>query len=415
MRSISLTHLILIAVLGSFATGCANPPTKETSKPLLVLISIDGFRWDYLNKYPAPTLQKLAAAGVQAGRLTPPFPSATFPSHYTLVTGLYPENHGIVSNIFYDPVTGAQFISKSAESANTSHWWEGGEPIWITAEKQGLPSACFFWPGSEAAIHGVRPSYFRTYENNLTCHQRVEGLLTWLALPADKRPTFANLYFNNVDVIGHRFGPDAPETAAAITEADTAIASLLDGLTRLGLRDSVNLVIVSDHGMEPVSIDRTLVIEDYLAPNTYELIFAGPIAGLRPTNGATAEELAARLRGKHPQLNVWLRHEIPAHLHYQASDRIAPVTILANPGWLISNRDWVRTHRLTFERASHGYDPASPNMGALFIANGPAFRRGTTIAETEGIQIYNLLCAVLGLKPAPNDGDQRLAEAALVK
>jgi predicted AlkP superfamily pyrophosphatase or phosphodiesterase len=406
-----LLPVILLLLAGLVLSSCRSPVARGPVGPL-ILISIDAFRWDYLKKYDAPTLRALADSGVYAKRLTPCFPSLTFPNHYTLVTGLYPEHHGIVSNTFYDPALGAAFVSKSAASAGDSRWWEAAEPVWINAEKHGLRSACMFWPGSEAAIHGVRPTFFKAYDNNLTCLQRVENLLAWLALPAAQRPAFATLYFSNVDTIGHLFGPDTPETAAAVKEADAAIARLLEGLARLGLRDSANLVIVSDHGMEPVSIDRVLVVEDYLEPDAFTLDFAGPVAGLRPKSG-TAEELVARLRDKHPQLNVWLRHEVPERLHYRASDRICPVIVLANPGWELSTRAWVSTRRLTFERGSHGYDPASPNMGALFIASGPAFRRKVTLEEVENIHVYHLLCAVLGLSPAPNDGDDRLARLAL--
>ncbi|HEY8995285.1 MAG TPA: ectonucleotide pyrophosphatase/phosphodiesterase [Lacunisphaera sp.] len=409
MRRLPVILLVLVSLA---VTACQSPVARRPDGPL-ILISIDGFRWDYLQQYDVPTLRALAASGVHAKRMTPCFPTATFPSHYTLVTGLYPEHHGIVSNIFFDTALGARFVSKSAESAGDSRWWEGGEPIWITAEKQGVRSACVFWPGSEAAIHGVRPSLFKNFDNQLTCLQRVENLLGWLERPPGDRPKFGVLYFNNVDVTGHSFGPDAPETAAAVHEADTAIARLLEGLAQLGLRESANLVIVSDHGMEPVSIDRTLVVEDYLEPGTFEMDFAGPVAGLRPKPGTTAEELANRLRGRHPQLNVWLRQEVPARLHYRASDRITPVVVLANPGWELSNREWIRTHRLTFERGSHGYDPATPNMGALFIAHGPAFRQYVTIDDVESIHVYDLLCAALGITPAPNDGDQSLARLAL--
>jgi len=409
-------HRLTIAILTGLTLllgACSSPPPALAAKPgPLILISIDAFRWDYLQKFRTPTLQKLAAQGVHATRLTPCFPSYTFPSHYTLVTGLHPEHHGIVSNTFYDPVLNARFVSKSAESAGESRWWDKGEPIWITAEKQGKRSACFFWVGSEAPIHGVRPSFFRVYEPKLTCRERVDGLLQWLALPEANRPAFATLYFSNVDVIGHKFGPDAPETAAAVEEADSAIAYLLAELERLGLRDSANLVIVSDHGMESVSIDQTLILENYLTPGTFEWDFTGPVAGLRPKSG-TAEELAAQIRGKHPELNVWLRNEVPARFHYRDNNRICPVIVAANPGWEISYREWVEANRQNFERGSHGYDPASPNMGALFVAHGPAFRRGAKLDEVEGIHVYNLLCAVLGLKPAPNDGDQRLVRAAL--
>jgi predicted AlkP superfamily pyrophosphatase or phosphodiesterase len=391
---------------------CPSPAKTPADDGPLILISLDGFRWDYLQKYDAPVLRQLAADGVHATRLTCSFPTLTFPNHYTLVTGLHPEHHGIVANTFFDPALRARFAYKDNACAVEPRWWEGGEPVWITAEKQGVRSACFFWPGSEAKIHGTTPAFSKPFDSRLTCTQRVDGLLKWLALPSGQRPKLATLYFDIVDHKGHTFGPDAPETAAAVKAVDAAIARLLDGLARFGLRDSASLVIVSDHGMEPVSPDRTILLDDYASLNSFSIDFAGPNAGLRPKTG-TAEELAARFRGRHPQLSVWLRDEVPERLHYRASGRIAPVVLSADPGWYITTREYLRVKRLTFERGAHGYDPASPNMGALFIASGPAFRRGVEIPDVENIHVYNLLCAALGVTPAPNDGDQRLVRDAL--
>jgi len=413
MKRFTSAVALLLAVL--FLPSCSAPPAaKPAASGPLILISIDGCRWDYLQKYAAPTLRRLAAAGVHATRMTPSFPSLTFPNHYTLVTGLRPEHHGIVANSFYDPALQARFNYKSHESSIDSRWWEGGEPVWITAEKQGVRSACFFWPGSEAPIHGLHPSFYQTFQKNLTCAQRVDGLLAWLALPDAQRPRLATLYFDIVDSAGHEFGPDAPETAAALKTVDDAVARLLEGLGKLGLGGTANLVIVADHGMEPVSPDRVILLDDFARPASFEMDFAGPNAGLRPKTG-TAEELAAEFRGQHPQLSVWLRAEVPERLHYRASDRIAPVILSAAPGWYITTRDFLRVHRLTFERGAHGFDPASPNMGALFLASGPAFRHGVELPDVENIQVYNLLCAALGITPAPNDGDERLVRAALAR
>jgi predicted AlkP superfamily pyrophosphatase or phosphodiesterase len=414
MKRRSLVLVLLVGVAGLLVSSCSAPAKSPATAGPLILISIDGFRWDYLQKYDAPVLRQLAADGVHATRMTSSFPSLTFPNHYTIVTGLRPEHHGIVANTFFDPALQARFNYKSHESSVDSRWWEGGEPVWITAEKQGVRSACFFWPGSEAKNHGTQPTLSRPFDMRLTCTQRVDGLLEWLALPPAQRPKLATLYFDIVDHAGHTFGPDAPETAAAVKEADAAVAHLLDGLTGLGLRSHANLVIVSDHGMEPVSPDRTILIDDYVSLNSIDVDFAGANAGLRQKTG-TAEELAAKLRGKHPQLSVWLRNEVPERLHYRASDRIAPVVLSANPGWYITTRDFLRVKRLTFERGTHGFDPASPNMGALFIASGPAFRRRTEIPDVENIHVYNLLCAILGVKPAPNDGDQQLVRAILAR
>ena len=404
-----LSAIMAVMVLSARA---ATHPAPTTATGPLILISIDGFRWDYLQKYNAPMLKQLAAEGVHARRMTPSFPSLTFPNHYTIVTGLRPEHHGIVANTFFDPVLHARFSYKTPECATDPRWWSEGEPVWITAEKQGRRSACFFWPGSESENHGLRPSYYKPFDKSLSSAERVDGLLAWLDLPPKQQPRFCTLYFDIVDTKGHMFGPDSPETAAAIAAVDEAIGRLLAGLARRGLRENTDLVLVSDHGMEPVSPDQIIFLDDYVDLNSIEVDFAGPNAGLRPKAG-TAEALVAKFRGKHPQLNAWRRDEVPESLHYRASGRIAPVVLSATPGWSIMSRDFFRIKRLTMEHGAHGYDPASQNMGALFIAQGPSFQHGQVIDDVENIHVYNLLCAVLGIKAAPNDGDDRLVRVAL--
>ena len=401
----------IAAVVLVACTATAPSPRAGTRSDLLILVSIDGFRWDYLQKDPCPELRQLAAEGVHARRMNSSFPSLTFPNHYTLVTGLRPEHHGIVANTFREPGRADPFKYTSHESSIDPAWWAGGEPVWITAERQGVRSACFFWPGSEAENHGRRPSFYRQFDKHLTCDQRVDGLLEWLALPPEKRPRLATLYFDVVDSAGHTFGPDAPETAAAIATVDAALGRLRAGLAKLGLRDRTDLVLVSDHGMEPVSADRTILLDDFVPLESIDVDFAGPVAGLRPKSGTPAE-LVARFRGRDPHLQAWLRDEVPERLHYRASNRIAPVVLCADPGWMITTRDFLRVRRATFERGAHGFDPDSVNMGALFIAHGPSFRRGHEFAGVDNIHVYNLLCAALGLKPAPNDGDDRLVREA---
>lgn len=410
-RRFTFALSVIMAVLFFPACAATTEPKPVAPRPL-ILISIDGFRWDYLKKFNPPVLKQLAAGGVRAKRLTPSFPTLTFPNHYTIVTGLHPEHHGIVANTFYDPVLRDKFNFKTHETSIDPRWWTGGEPVWITAEKQGVRSACFFWPGSESENHGTHPSFFKAFDKSLTCSERVDGVLAWLDLPPEKRPRFCTLYFDLVDTKGHLYGPDAEETAAAVQEVDNAIGRLLTGLAQRKLREQTDLIIVSDHGMEPVSPDQVIFLDDYVDLKTIEIDFAGANAGLRPKSG-TAEELVAKFQGKHPQLSAWLRAEVPESLHYRASGRIAPVVLSAAPGWFIISHDFLRMKRLTFERGTHGYDPTTPNMGALFIAHGPSFQHGRVIDDVENIHIYNLLCAVLGLKPAPNDGDDRLVRAVM--
>jgi predicted AlkP superfamily pyrophosphatase or phosphodiesterase len=402
-----LTALCLFAC--AFLAACSTPP-RAAKGDLVILISIDGFRWDYLQRHAAPTLQALAAGGVRATRLNASFPTKTFPNHYTLVTGLYPQNHGIVANWFYDPADDAKFDMSKTEA----RWWQGGEPVWITAEKQGVRSACFFWPGSESEHDGVRPSLFKPFDKKLKAADRVDGLLAWLALPPAQRPRLATLYFDIVDDVGHRFGPLARETAAGVKEADDALARLLAGLERLGLRDSANLVLVSDHGMSETDPEQTVFLEDLMNIEQVRVEATGPYGGVRPKAGVDVAALIAGIRAKAPpQIKVYRREEMPERLHYGRGDSIPPILLIADDHWQVEQRSrwslsWARN-----SKGNHGWDPATENMGALFVAHGPAFKRGAVIPAVDNIHVYNLLCALLGIKPAANDGDRRLARAAL--
>lgn len=417
MRLLSCLCLLVVSVALSSCQHSAAPVAARPKDELLILVSIDGFRWDYLDRYDVPTLRQLAREGTHARRMTPSFPSKTFPNHYTLVTGLRPESHGIVSNWFWDPAFTETFgMSKDASNAEP-RWWDQGEPIWITAEKQGVRSACFFWPGSETEIRGVRPTFFQKFNGKLKSESRVDGVLAWLDLPAEQRPRFYTLYFDIVDHAGHNFGPNSPETAAAAHEADAAIARLLAGLESRGLRQKTNLVIVSDHGMSECGPDRVVFIEDLMDPANVRVESTGPNGGVRPLpDTVSAAELAASIRAKAPpQLHVYLREEMPAHLHYRNNPRIPDVMLVMDDHWMIESKiGWPR-RRATYVKGSHGWDPSLPNMGALFVAQGPAFRGGHQFADVENIHLYNLLCTVLGVAPARNEGDARLVREAMVR
>lgn len=409
------TFVLLLVLAGFLASSCSHPPAPLPPAGPTILISIDGFRWDYLQKYHPPVLGQLAADGVHATRLTPSFPSKTFPNHYTIVTGLRPAHHGIVGNWFYDPAFAETFGMSKPESNTQERWWDEGEPIWTTAEKQGARSFCYFWPGSEAENHGIRPSRYKPFNGKIPSNDRVDELLGWLDVPAAERPRLCTLYFDVVDTQGHKFGPDAPQTAAAVAEVDAAIRRLLDGLARLGLREGTNLVLVSDHGMSPCGPDRIIFFEDLMDVSQVQIDSTGPNGGVRPKPGTvSAAELAAAIRAKAPpQLQVYLRDETPERLHYRGNPRIPDVVLICDDHWNVESKAGWPKRAPTYNLASHGWDPATPNMGALFIANGPSFRSRVELPNADNVDIYNLLCAVLGIKPAANDGGDALAKAAL--
>lgn len=409
-----LAHAVILLLAVSLVPSCSTPAKNTAAANPLILISLDGFRWDYLQKYDAPVLRQLADGGVRAKRMNPSFPSKTFPNHYTLVTGLRPEHHGIVSNWFFDPAFGETFSMSKTESNTESRWW-GGEPVWITAERQGVRSACFFWPGSEMENHGKRPSFYKAFDGKLSSSARVDGLLKWLDLPLAEQPRLCTLYFDIVDHAGHKFGPDAPETAQAVKQVDEAIGRLLAGLASRGLRERTNFVIVADHGMARCGPDKVIFLEDLMDVATVQVESTGPNGGVRPKNGPAAD-LVASIRAKNvAHLQVYLREEVPAHLHYRDNPRIPPVVLIADDHWNIESKLGWPNRAPTYSIGSHGWDPETSDMGALFIASGPGFRRGLVLEPFDNIHVYNLLCAALGVQPAPNDGDQRLVRAALAR
>ncbi|MCW5969019.1 MAG: alkaline phosphatase family protein [Blastocatellales bacterium] len=406
-----------IIVLVCLAAASAYTQPIADLKPTVILISIDGFHPDYLEKYRPANLRGLARAGVRASWMYPAFPSKTFPNHYTVVTGLYPQNHGIVENTIYSREFDAVFSLGARKEVSNGRWWLG-EPIWVTAERQGQRAAAMFFPGSEAEIAGYRPSYWKPYDGKVPNEERVDTVLGWLDLPVAERPTFFTLYFSDVDDAGHGYGPDAEETREAVLKVDAVMGRLIEGLKARRVFDRVNIIIVSDHGMARVDPRDTIVVDELFDQALAEkILWTAEIVSIFPNEGKEDEIYESLRRGLPPQARVWRKKDLPARFHYSNSPRIAPLLVLPDVGWRLMTRarfDEMRA-REGWERirGSHGYDNRAREMRALFIAHGSAFRRGLRVAPFENIHIYNVMAKILKLNPAPNDGNMRLARRIL--
>jgi predicted AlkP superfamily pyrophosphatase or phosphodiesterase len=336
--------------------------------------------------------------------MRPSFPSLTYPNHYALVTGRRPDRSGVVNNIMEDPaMPGVLFTMANRAAVQDGRWWEEAEPIWITAERGGVRTAPVFWPGSEAPIHGLRPSRWAPFQQSVPSNARVDALLALFDAPAAERPGFATLYFDVVDTQGHHTGPDSPELDRVLGEVDAAIARLAEGLKARGLYDQVNLLLVADHGMAPIDPSLRLIADDWAPPEVAGLVNAGEAVGFAPRPGREAEA-EALLLSPHRGAQCWRKGELPARFHYGRNPRVPPIVCLADLGGYIIGREAEARRTGPLDRGAHGYDPEAPEMRALFLARGPAFRPGARIAPFDNISVYPLLTRLLGVKPEAGDG-----------
>lgn len=397
-------RLGVISLIFSIA-GFAQKPIQDL-KPTVILVSLDGFRADYLDKYKPKVLNELAKKGVRAKWLIPSFPTKTFPNHYTIATGLYPEHHGIVENNIYD--FGTVFTLGKREEVQNSRWWLG-EPIWVTAEKQGQRAAAFFFVGTEAEIKGERPTFWKQYDGKIPNSERVDTILSWLDLPAAQRPTLYTLYFSDTDDAGHAFGPDSAEVKKAVEKVDRDLNRLVEGLKARKIFKKANIIIVSDHGMATVNQQNAVFLDNYFDfADTERILWTGEIVQIFPKAGKEAEIIQS-LQKNISHAKCWRKSEIPERFHYNDSPRIAPVVCSADEGWVLTNRERFEETKKRDDflkpKGAHGYDNQIESMRATFIAHGKAFKKGKTVAPFENTQIYNLMCKILGLTPASNDGD----------
>ena len=417
MRNILKTIVALCFCGFSLGSAAQNPPPlaqtqavidvdhgpnapSQRSKHYVILVSLDGFRYDYAAKFGAAHLQQMAAEGASAPEgMIPSFPSVTFPNHYSIVTGLYPENHGIVENNFYDPSRKEHYASR-APSVMDGNWY-GGVPLWVLAEKNDMRSACFFWPGSEAEIDGTRPSHYLHYDNTFPDEKRIDQVIAWLKMPAAQRPHFITLYYYEPDHTGHEMGPDSPQTGEAVHHVDDLMGILLADLKTVHL--PVDLIVVSDHGMENVQ-GNWIDLDHYADLTGFVTIKNEPL--LYAPDEQSAARVYNELKGKSDKFAVYRRKDVPGYLHYDTNARNGdPVVIPTGPfvirAHAAENPEVVQPPM----KGEHGYDPwKMKSMRAIFYAVGPDIRPGAKLAPFENVDVYPLIAKILGLPVGRIDG-----------
>lgn len=427
LRLLAASTLLLAACATTSRSPSLHSATRgHVANVPVLLVSIDGLRARDVDAM--PTLQAIGKDGVRAQSMRPSYPSLTFPNHYSIVTGLRPDHHGIVHNSMFDAQLG-KFALNKRDAVGDGRWW-GGTPIWNSVQDAGGRSATMFWPGSEANIQGQHPTYWKPFDANVTPAQRVQQVFDWLDLPAKQRPQLVTLYFDQVDHQEHEHGPDSREADAARAQIDAALKQLRDGLHARKLDDALNLIIVSDHGMAAVAPGNKLALEDMAPLDKVHVVSDGEVVGINAVDGDARffdpklgrerhrdiNEVAAldnefdltiapKLRGRHDHYTCWRSRELPPQWHYGSNPRVPAVVCQMDEGWEALPREQIAKHKDDGVRGAHGYDPALASMQATFIAAGPAFKHGATLPTFDNVDVYPLLARLLNIAPAPNDGD----------
>jgi predicted AlkP superfamily pyrophosphatase or phosphodiesterase len=397
-RAFLLIFSLLVSTAAGTIGGTSPAQQEARDRPYVILVSLDGFRADYFDRFEVTNIRQLAARGARARWMRPVFPTLTFPNHYSLVTGLHPDRHGIVNNNFHDPGRRGAYEMRNPRAVTDGSWY-AGEPIWVSAEKQGVRSACFFWPGSEAAIKGVRPSIWNKYDGSVPNDQRVQTVLQWLQLPEAQRPHLITLYFSELDTVQHERPMQAPEIEQAAKSLDRSIGLLMAGVARLDLRDRVYIIVTSDHGMVETTAQQQIRLTSLMDTSDIVESIGGPVASLHVRPGRAVrvrDTINARL--KHGR--AYLRSEVPERLHYRDNPRAGDVVVIMDESWQLVTRALTVPRILRPRWGMHGWDNTLESMRALFIVSGPGVRAGTVVDEVDNVDVYPLMTELLGITPA---------------
>ncbi len=391
---------ISACVLGLVIAGFVRSDKKEP-KNYVLLVSFDAFRYDYPVIYNTPNMNILAKDGIKVDRMISSFPTNTFPNHYSIATGLYPDHHGLINNSFPAPDLG-MFYRMGDRQAVENPAFYGGEPMWVTAQKQGLRAASFFWVGSEAPVGGMHPTYWKKYDESTGYGERIDTVMKWFTYSEERRPRLVTLYFDEPDATSHSFGPESEETKEVVESLDSLVGVIRGKIALLPFADRVNLIVLSDHGMASVSPEKYINLKSVVPDRMIESISGGnPVYLINPASGKADSVLL--LINSTSGVKAWRKSELPEKWHYGTHPRIPEIVVVADSSWSIGTRP-----SASRSRGAHGYDNQNPELYSIFYAAGPAFKKNRTLQELNNVDVYNIVCKILNLKPAPNDGNPKV-------
>ena len=388
---------MFVLFLALFLTGSFSACKTTRQERYVVVLSMDGFRDDYPGRGHTPTLDSLAKVGVRAS-FVPCFPSVTFPNHYSMATGLHPNNHGLVNNSFYDSTMQKMYRIKDREAVSNPAFY-GGEPVWNTAERQGVKAATYFWVGSEAPVGGKHNSIWKVFDSSVPYNDRADSVVAWLSLPKEQRPHLVMWYIEEPDAIGHDATPDSSAVIDKVEELDAVLARFFSKVNKLDIAPKIDFIVTSDHGMATFVPDKYVNLGDYLPRDSFKFVFDGVPTVLYPKPGYT--DTAYEILKKVPNITVWKKEEVPARYQYGSNARIGDLIVLPDVGCMVQFRDkgkpWLG--------GAHGYDNFAPEMEAIFYAAGPSFKQNVELPVMANVNLYLIIARLLDLQPAPNDGD----------
>ncbi|MDE3740200.1 ectonucleotide pyrophosphatase/phosphodiesterase [Maribacter polysaccharolyticus] len=422
-RNFIYAFIVLLVTLNFSACKSGYKVTEPTvtqnseislQKPYVILVSLDGFRWDYVDKYKPPYLTEFIRNGVQAESLIPSFPSKTFPNHYTIATGIYPDKHGIIANTFYSYKKGVTYKTGNREMVEDGTFY-GGTPLWVLAEKSDMVSASYFFVGSEADVKGVHPTYYHKYDGKIENEVRVSETLKWLQLPENERPHMITLYFSDMDDTGHKFSPDNEERIKkALFALDENLGTLFKGVAATGL--PANIIVVSDHGMATLPTTHMIPVEEIKNDGLFTVINSGAILNIHPKETTTTEAVLDYLKQKEDHFKVYRTADTPGFEYQPKNKDWGSIQIIPDFGYYFSSKKGIESleKRSVSRVGVHGYDPIYKDMHGIFYANGPSFKKGYVAPAVKNIHIYPLICEILGLDiPTDIDGDLNVLKSVL--